>query len=140
MTLVSESERLDAEQRAEIILTHIRGAHPGYPRTFQQEIDMIAAQISEAEDAAELRAYRSSDETWKKRIEKAEREAYVDVKDWELKASAEMKKIQFELGFHAAREKAKGIAETTDHPVLGMECCGAEERIADRIGKMEPDK
>lgn len=45
-------------------------------------------------------------------IREAEKETYIDaMKDWELKASEEMKKIQFELGRASMREEAARVCD-----------------------------
>ncbi len=104
---------------------------------------LIAAQIEEA-----ILEYAKEQPTMsmflhKKLVEEAARGAYVDaMKDWELRASEGMKKIQFDLGFRAAREKAAklGYAHAKvkgAHIHHGFQFC--VEQVAEDIRTMEPD-
>lgn len=116
----------------------------------ENELTFIAVQIEEAETAALNSLLKHKGECGHKAeffvcnkcVEQAEREAILD--DRMRRTADELYKLSYQSGFNAAREKAKGILKgywqvykeiiekKSPRPWL--------EEIADRIGKMEPEK
>ena len=123
------------QERAENILQEIQRFLVEGKCYYDKSKGILTAEISEAEEAAELRAYRLSDETWKKRLEEAESEARIagvaegiqTQVEYEMTDALRKAKIE---GFDIAKEQAAKMVATYNVASPPYRACCENRAIA----------